>query len=126
MNSISTLQQPAPPQPLLQGSRTALEYMLADADVHMDGKRPWDIVIHDSRMPLRILRHGSLGAGESYMEGWWDCGQLDEMFARIFGAQVDSKLGKLHEKLADILARIRNAQSRRRASAAAACRSIFN
>ena len=25
-----------------------------------------------------ILRSGSLGLGESYMDGWWDCRRLDE------------------------------------------------
>ena len=66
-------------------------------------------------MAWRILTHGSLGAGESYMNGWWDCERVDEMLARVLNAQLDSQLGMVHEILARLWARLRNAQSRRRA-----------
>ncbi len=52
-------------------------------DIKINGNRPWDIQIHDSRWFKRILQEPSLGLGESYMEGWWDCQQLDEFFFRI-------------------------------------------
>ncbi len=37
----------------------------------------------------RVLRHGSLGLGESYVDGWWDCLALDQLFSRILSAQLD-------------------------------------
>jgi cyclopropane-fatty-acyl-phospholipid synthase len=92
-----------------------LGQMLAAADVGLDGKRPWDILVRNPRMPLRVLTHGSLGAGESYMDGWWECERLDEMLARVLTARIDRQLGTMHEMLASVLARLRNAQSRRRA-----------
>ena len=58
---------------------------------------------------------GSLGAGESYMDGWWDCERLDVMLARVLGANLDGHLGRLHELWSAMLGFIRNAQAKRRA-----------
>jgi cyclopropane-fatty-acyl-phospholipid synthase len=57
--------------------------LLERADVRINGDRPWDIRLHDERLLRRVLRQGSLGLGESYMDGWWDCDRLDEFFSRI-------------------------------------------
>lgn len=37
-------------------------------------------MVHDRRLFGRVLSHGTLGLGEAYMDGWWDCGQMDVMF----------------------------------------------
>ena len=60
--------------------------------MRIGGDRPWDVSVHDDRFFARVLGHGSLGAGESYMEGWWDCPQLDELCARILRARLGLKL----------------------------------
>ena len=43
--------------------------LLSKADIKIDGDRPWDIVVHNSKLYQRILQEGSLGLGESYMDG---------------------------------------------------------
>jgi cyclopropane-fatty-acyl-phospholipid synthase len=53
--------------------------LLAFADIRINGTRPWDIQVHDRRFFSRALASGTLGFGESYMDGWWDCDALDEM-----------------------------------------------
>ena len=55
---------------------------LAEVDVKLGGDRPWDVRIHNSKTYGRIARQGSLGLGESFMDGWWECDQLAEMFTR--------------------------------------------
>jgi cyclopropane-fatty-acyl-phospholipid synthase len=72
--------------------RAKVERLLASADVRIDGDRPWDIRVHDERLYRRVLLEGALGAGESYMDGWWDVPRLDEFFARLFRARVDDHL----------------------------------
>jgi cyclopropane-fatty-acyl-phospholipid synthase len=72
--------------------RSRVEELLAAADVRIDGDRPWDIRVHDERLYRRVLLEGALGAGESYMDGWWDVPHLDEFFARVFRARVDDRL----------------------------------
>jgi len=78
--------------------RQLLEDLLADADVAIDGSRPWDIQVRDERLFARVLRESSLGLGEAYMDGWWDCLQLDEFFCRVLRGRLDRKVrgGWLH------------------------------
>lgn len=60
-----------------------LEKLIADAGISIGGNQPWDIKIHHANTVEKILREPSLGAGESYVDGWWDCQALDELFFRI-------------------------------------------
>ena len=115
-DSDPLLQRPSQARPLRHGfAQRALERLLATADIALDGRRPWDITVHDARFARRVLTHGSLGAGEAYMDGWWDCEQLDEMFTRLMNARIDDRMGGMHKLFAPILASLRNPQSRRRA-----------
>jgi cyclopropane-fatty-acyl-phospholipid synthase len=93
----------------------AMVELLARAGVVIDGSAPWDIQVHDPRMFRRVLAQGSLGAGESYMDGWWDCARLDEMMRRVFEARVDVELPSLRQVLAGLTARFLNPQAPRRA-----------
>ncbi len=108
----------ASPSP--RAARTSREYraladLLAPADVALDGKRPWDLVVHDPHFATRVFAEGSLGAGESYMDGWWDCEQLDEMLTRVMRSNLDRRLHAAGVLGTALLARLRNPQSRRRA-----------
>lgn len=62
------------------------------ADVQVNGDRPWDVQVHNPKFYRRVLNHGSLGFGESYMDGWWDCAQLDGLFTRLLQARVHRQL----------------------------------
>ncbi|HSW47809.1 MAG TPA: cyclopropane fatty acyl phospholipid synthase [Candidatus Saccharimonadales bacterium] len=68
--------------------------LLQIAGIKINGRNPWDIQLHDNRFYKRILTDGSLGLGESYMEGWWDSRQLDETMSRIMTARLDNKIKK--------------------------------
>jgi len=71
----------------------------AQAGVRFNGDNPWDIQVNDPAVYRRILTHGSLGFGESYMDEMWHCQALDELFYRLLSADVESKLegrAKLH------------------------------
>ncbi len=65
--------------------------LLAFADIRINGERPWDIQVHDQRFFRRVLASGTLGFGESYMDGWWDCEALDEMCCRAIRARLDKR-----------------------------------
>ncbi|MCE7902320.1 MAG: cyclopropane fatty acyl phospholipid synthase [Gammaproteobacteria bacterium PRO9] len=97
------------------GRREVLAKLLAPADIQLDGSRPWDITIHDERSIDRILAEGGLGAGESYMDGWWDCRSIDQMLARVLRAGLDNQLPSAGLLWAQIQAHVRNMQSRHRA-----------
>ena len=68
-----------------------LTNLLAVADIRVGGSRPWDIRVHNARFFGRVLVSGTLGFGESYMEGWWDCDALDEMCCRAIRARLDQR-----------------------------------
>ncbi|MXW35473.1 MAG: cyclopropane fatty acyl phospholipid synthase [Chloroflexi bacterium] len=68
--------------------RRRLEALLAIADVRIDGDRPWDIQVHDEALFPRMFSDGPMGFGEGYMDGWWDCEQLDEMTCRVCQAEL--------------------------------------
>jgi protein-L-isoaspartate O-methyltransferase len=90
--------------------------MLAEAGVAINGPRAWDIRVHNPALFKRILQEGSLGFGESYMDGWWECERLDMLFTRILQAGVDERLPKSLSDIARIAyARLFNRQSRKRA-----------
>ena len=72
--------------------RRKLEGLLQGAEILIDGDRPWDIHVQNPKLYARIWEHGTLGAGEAYMEGWWDCDQLDEMIARTLRAGMQKQL----------------------------------
>src|SRR5205807_10593472 len=63
--------------------------VLSRADIKVGGDRQWDISVNNDQFYARVLRLGSLGLGESYMDGWWDCPALDQFFSRILNAEVD-------------------------------------
>ena len=65
---------------------------LDEADVRINGGRPWDIQIHNPAFFKRVLQEGSLGLGESYMDKWWDVGALDEFFMHILSARLEKKV----------------------------------
>ena len=73
-------------------ARDLLARLLSLADVELDGHRDWDIQVHRDEFCARVMAEGSLGLGESYMDGWWDCPRLDELFCRILGVELDSRL----------------------------------
>lgn len=56
---------------------------LEKAEIQINGNNPWDIIVHDKRFYNAVFFKQNLGAGESYMQGFWDCKQLDELFFRI-------------------------------------------
>ena len=73
-------------------SKEIVEQILALADVRLGEDRPWDIQVHNNEFYGRVLRSGSLGLGESYMDGWWDAKKLDEFFAKILRAELEKKV----------------------------------
>jgi len=95
--------------------RDQLQALLARAGIAIDGGRPWDLIVNDSRIFTTALSRGSLGIGEAYMAGWWDCERLDELAARFWAAGGAIHGNGLSSWAADWHARLVNLQSTARA-----------
>ncbi len=90
--------------------------LLQIAGIHINGHQPWDIQIRNNRFYARVLKDGALGLGESYMDEWWDCEQLDVFFERVLRAGLDEKVNRVFQtKIKNVLAKIINFQSKHRA-----------
>jgi len=60
--------------------------------------------------------HGSLGLGESYMDGWWDSDALDEFFEHLLRSNIDeSRFNLFGKAVLYFTQRFFNLQSIRRA-----------
>jgi cyclopropane-fatty-acyl-phospholipid synthase len=96
----------------------ALSALLERADIRLNGDRPWDIQVHRTRLYRRVLTGWSLGFGESYMDGDWDCAQLDELFTRLMRQDLEQRalgLSRLRLALALVAASLTNPQREERA-----------
>lgn len=87
-----------------------LQELFEPADVRFDGKRPWDITVKNQDFYRRILCHGSLGMGESYMDGWWECERPDEMVCRLIKRGLNHRIRSPRELTDYLLARCTNKQ----------------
>ncbi len=73
-----------PPAPLVD--------LLVGTGVSFNGQNPWDIQVRDDEVYRRILANGSLGFGEAYVDGLWECDQLDELITRLLSHQINDKI----------------------------------
>lgn len=62
--------------------------LFSEAEIEINGTHPWDMQLHDERALLSIFQQKSLGLGESYMRGWWDCEQLDDFIFKLLSRRM--------------------------------------
>jgi len=98
----------------VMSARQEIADLLRSAEIEIGGSRPWDLQVHEAQFYRRVLAEGSLGAGESYMDGWWDVERLDEFFTRLLRVRIDRKIRAPSMLLLALLSRLGNRQSRRR------------
>ena len=92
-------------------SEEIVKGLLEQAGIAVGGDAPHDIAVHDSRFYSRVLAEGSLGLGESYVEGWWDTESLDGCMERIIRARLDKRVRQSPYAVANSLrARVMNMQ----------------
>lgn len=83
-NADTPLKYATPPAPLVD--------LLAGTGIHFNGHQPWDIRVRDDEVYRRILANGSLGFGEAYMDGLWECDQIDELITRLLSYNINDKI----------------------------------
>lgn len=96
-------------------ARARIESLLTIAGVRIDGPAPHDLQVRDAHLYSRVLAHGSLGLGESYMDGWWDAEDLDGFLCRLLDAHLDERVGGAEDAWLFLKSRVVNLQRGRRA-----------
>jgi len=95
--------------------RSRIETLLTEADIRLDGERPWDVRILNEQTFSRVAADGMLGVGEAYMDGWWECDQLDEMICRAIRANFRALIRPITDMFDLYQARLLNPQKKARA-----------
>lgn len=90
--------------------------LFALAGITIDGEQPWDIQVKNRDFYPRLLRQASLGLGESYMDGWWECEALEQFIEKVMRANLKERIkGDWRLWLLPAQAVLFNLQSRKRA-----------
>ena len=90
--------------------------ILSLAGININGTKSWDIKVHNSGFYKRAITEGDLGVGESYMDGWWDAEQVDELMFRIFRTHLEDKVRpKFSVAMKILAAKYFDLQSKKRA-----------
>ncbi len=91
--------------------------ILEKAGIEINGSKPWDIQVNNKRIYQKVFSKGSLGLGESYMDGDWDCKSVDQFFYKILSTNLDKHFEYSIPSLINIAkAKIMNLQKPTRAT----------
>lgn len=91
--------------------------LLEQAGIELNGSRPFDLHVHDERFYTRVVRDRELGLGETYQDGWWSAEAVDQLVAKILGAQLKQRIRRGPQLLAVALqAQLSNRQTMTRAA----------
>ncbi|UXN74370.1 hypothetical protein N8D56_04060 [Devosia sp. A8/3-2] len=71
-----------------------VQTQLARTQVEIGGSRPRDVQVHNESLYGRVLSQGTLGLGESYMDGWWDAEALDQFLFKLITANIQDNFPK--------------------------------
>ena len=66
--------------------------ILEKCNVPLGSSEPWSIHVKNEKLWDRITSQHQLGLGEAYMEGWWECQDIDEMLTRLLSVDATSFL----------------------------------
>lgn len=109
------------PTPVASSSNqppVVLQELCARAGICINGSAPWDIRVKDKQVYEQVLSRGSLGFGETYIEGLWECSRLDEFFTRLLKTEPVRHLpgmARVHLVCQALRHRLMNLQSPERA-----------
>jgi len=76
----------------MKSDKEIAKSLLKSAGITINGKHSYDIQVNNEAVYSRVLRQGALGLGESYMDGWWDCKNLDRLFHKMFEADLEKRI----------------------------------
>ncbi|GEN22378.1 cyclopropane fatty acyl phospholipid synthase [Halomonas cupida] len=97
-------------------ARRVVERLLEGAGITLNGNAPEDIQVYHPDLFSRILRQGTLGLGEAYMDGWWEAEHIDRLAHRLLQHGLGERAHTSSERLMYRLqAGLFNLQSKARA-----------
>ena len=96
-------------------AESTIRDILAMAEVGVDGEQSWDLQVSDKEFYRRLLGQGSIALGETYVDGLWECEQIDVFIYKVLRAGLEHKISVLSLLWPVLWSKVANLQSRRRA-----------
>ena len=88
-------------------------HLFERAGLQIGGSKANNVVVHDDRFFKEVLLKGSIGLGDSYVEGTWDASSVDDVvFALIKSGVYNSILSQIYDTVGSVARRIQNLQDR--------------
>lgn len=81
-----------------ESCKALVKEIFSEAGIEIDGPNAWDIAVHDEAFYSLVVAQGSMGLGESYMEGMWDCPAIDQFIYRLLSARAQDQRSKVSLK----------------------------
>lgn len=81
----------------------------------LNGSSPHDPQVKDTSVYRDVLVQGSLGLGDAYVSGKWDCERLDVFFEKVIRAGLEHDIGMRADWVLTLRDKLLNLQSIRRA-----------
>ena len=98
-----------------KGIEEMVKTLLSSAGVSVNGPGDTDIQVKHPDFYKRVLRDGALGFGESYMDGWWDVKEMDELMYLILRASLQQKVKSMNNYIHYLEALLLNAGKKSKA-----------
>lgn len=76
----------------MNAAESLVRQMFGSAGVSINGSNPGDIQVKNPRFYGRFVREASMGLGESYMDGDWECEDLALLIEKLLRANLREKL----------------------------------
>lgn len=95
-----------------KSSQDFLSSLFMQAGIVINGNAAADIKVHNPKFYNRVLAQGSLGLGESYVEGWWDCADLSQFFYLLLHARLDEKTNPATYLIQSLKSKVLNLSTR--------------
>jgi cyclopropane-fatty-acyl-phospholipid synthase len=93
-----------------------VKYKFGKAGITVNGSNAWDVKLHNKEFYTRVACDSTLGMGEAYMEGWWDCEDVQEFSYRVFMSGIyKSYMSRMNRLLNYLLLQCFNLQTKARA-----------
>jgi cyclopropane-fatty-acyl-phospholipid synthase len=80
---------------VLMIAKLVIQRLFGAAGIEINGPNPWDPQVLDDRWYGRVLLHGSVGRGDSYMDGWWECSDIAGLIERIVKSGIHLRMPRL-------------------------------
>lgn len=116
---MTTLNESIPTKPAFFSEDSILHNFvrdsLSEANITIGGNQPWDVAFQGFGVPEIVMARGSLGLGESYMDGLWTSKHLDQFFYHVIKAKLHEKIKPSRVLLHFLKARLLNRQTSKRA-----------